>query len=116
MKKRKIGLLLFVLLTIMLCFPVQAAKIKLNKTKATITVGKTFQLKVKGTSKKVKWVSSNKKVATVTSKGKVTGKKAGTATITAKVAGKKLKCKVTIKSKTYTIKEKKRAYSYGHER
>ena len=74
-----------------------ASKIKLSKTKATIYVGKTVQLKVKGTKSKVKWSSSKKSVATVSSKGKVKGKKAGTATITAKVGSKKYKCKVTVK-------------------
>ncbi len=107
MKKRRIGLLALLLLSIMMfSLSAQAAKIKLNKTKASIKVGKTVKLKVKGTSKKVKWVSSNKKVATVTSKGKVKGKKAGTAIITAKVAGKKLKCKITVKKISYTVKER----------
>lgn len=53
-----------------------AKKIKLNKTRATVYVGKTVQLKVNN-KKKVKWSTSNKKVATVSKKGKVTGKKAG---------------------------------------
>lgn len=75
-----------------------AAKAKLNKKKATIYVGKTVQLKVKNNSKKVKWISSNKKVATVNVKGKVKGKKAGKATITAKVGNKKYKCQVTVKN------------------
>ncbi|MBQ2801849.1 MAG: Ig domain-containing protein [Lachnospiraceae bacterium] len=74
-----------------------ASKVKLNKTKATLYVGKSTQLKVKGTTKKVTWKSSNKKVATVTSKGKVTAKKKGKAIITAKVSGKKYTCKVTVK-------------------
>ncbi len=74
------------------------AKIKLNVTKKTIDKGKTYTLKVSGTSKKVKWSSSNKSVATVSSKGKVTAKKAGTATISAKVDGKTLKCKITVKN------------------
>lgn len=74
-----------------------ALKVKLNKTKATVYVGKSTQLKVTGTTKKVTWKSSNKKVATVTSKGKVTAKKKGTATITATVSGKKYTCKVTVK-------------------
>lgn len=74
-----------------------ATKVKLNKTKVTLYVGKSVQLKVKGTTKKVTWKSSNKKVATVTSKGKVTAKKKGKATITAKVSGKKYTCKVTVK-------------------
>ena len=75
-----------------------AAKIKLNKKKATIKVGATLKLKVKGTKKKATWKSSNKKVATVKA-GKVTGKKAGTVTITAKVAKKTLKCVVTVAGK-----------------
>lgn len=74
-----------------------ASKVKLNKTKATLYVGKSTQLKVKGTTKKVTWKSSNKKVATVSTKGKVTAKKKGTVTITAKVSGKKYTCKVTVK-------------------
>lgn len=70
----------------------------INKKTATLTVGKTLQLKMKNTTKKVSWSSSNKKVATVTSKGKVKAVKAGTAKITAKVSGKKYTCKVTVKN------------------
>lgn len=75
----------------------QAATIKLNCTKKTIYEGDTFKLKVKGTKKKVKWSSSNKSIASVNSKGVVTGKCDGKATITAKVSGKKLKCKIVVK-------------------
>lgn len=77
-----------------------AKKVKLNKTKATIYEGKTVTLKLKNNKKKIKWSSSNKKVATVTGKGKVKGKKAGKATITAKVGKKKYKCRVTVKRKS----------------
>lgn len=80
----------------------QAAKIKLNKKKATIKVGKKVTLKVKGTKKKAKWSSNKKSVATVTQKGVVKGKKAGTAKITAKVAKKKYTCKVTVKASNKT--------------
>lgn len=80
--------------------PVEAAaKIKLNKKKATIYVGKSVQLKIKGTKSKVKWTSNKKSVAKVDSKGKVTGKKAGKAIITAKVGKKKYKCTVIVKEK-----------------
>ncbi len=72
--------------------------IKLNKTKASVYNGKTLKLKVSGTKKKVKWSTSNKKIATVNKKGVVTPKKPGTVKITAKVAGKTLTCKVTVKS------------------
>lgn len=73
-----------------------ATKIGLNKTKVSTNVGKTVNLKVKGIKKKVKWSSSNKKIATVSKKGKVTTKKTGKVTITAKVGKKKLKCKITV--------------------
>jgi len=78
-------------------FTAQAAA-KLSKTKATIYNGKTLQLKVTGTTKSVRWSSSNKKVAKVSQKGLVTALKVGSATITATVGGKKLTCKVTVKS------------------
>ncbi|MBQ8134948.1 MAG: Ig domain-containing protein, partial [Clostridia bacterium] len=83
------------------------SKVKLNKTKATIESDGTVTLKAtvspsNVTSKKVTWTSSNKKVATVNSKGKVTAKKPGTVTITAKtVNGKTAKCKVTVKKIDY---------------
>lgn len=76
---------------------VQAAKIRLNKTKVTIRVGKSAQLKVRHTKKKVRWYSSNKRIVYVNRWGRITGKKAGKATIIAKVKGKKLKCRVTVK-------------------
>lgn len=68
--------------------PVEAAKksITLKATSATVKVGKTTTIevkKVKGLkSKKVTYKSSDKTVATVTTKGVVKGVKAGTATIT----------------------------------
>ena len=79
-----------------------AQKVKLNYTKKTIYEGDSFQLKVKGAKKKVKWSTSNKKVATVTAKGTVKGKSGGsdrrTCRITATVGGKKYSCKVTVKA------------------
>ncbi|MCI6498412.1 MAG: Ig-like domain-containing protein [Lachnospiraceae bacterium] len=101
----RIRKLLSLLLILALCFTfiptvnVEAAsKVKINKTSTTIYVGKTETLKISGTSKAVKWKTSNKSVATVSNKGEVTAKKAGTATITAKVSGKSYKCKVTVKN------------------
>lgn len=73
-------------------------KIALNKSSITISVGEQKQLALKGTKKKVTWKSGNKKVATVTKKGKVTGKAVGKTTITAKSNGKNYKCKVTVKA------------------
>lgn len=73
------------------------AKSKLNKTKITIKVGQTYKLKIKKKGKKkVKWVSKNKKIATVSKKGKVKGKKPGKTKIIAKRGKKKFTCKVTV--------------------
>ena len=101
---KRIGVLLTTFLLIVMCLAVDtttvsAAKNKLSKTKITLTQGKKYRLKVKGTKKKVKWSSTKKSVATVNKKGVVTAKKKGTAYIKAKVGKKTYKCKVTVKSK-----------------
>lgn len=79
-------------------------KVTISTKKATLAVGATKKLTAKVTPKKnvsnkIAWSSSNKKIASVTSKGVAKGVKEGTATITAKAAdgsGKKATCKVTI--------------------
>lgn len=82
-------------------------KIKLNKKKATIRAGKTLKLKLKNAkAKKVKWRSTNKKVATVSKKGKVRARKKGKTTIIAKYKGKKYKCRITVK-KAKAVENKK---------
>lgn len=78
-------------------YTAEAATVKINKKTLTLEVGKTATLKISGTTAKVTWSSSNKAVATVNSKGKVTAKKAGKATITATVNKKKYTCSVTVK-------------------
>lgn len=70
----------------------------ISKTKATLYNGKTLKLKVTGTTKAVKWSSSNAKVAKVDKNGLVTAKKVGKATIAAQVGAQKLTCVVTVKS------------------
>lgn len=94
-----------------------AAKVRLNKTKATLLKGQSLQLKMRGTRSKVTWRTSRKSVATVSRKGKVTAKKKGSATITAIVRGKRYRAKITVevprlnkrsltlnKGKTYRLK------------
>lgn len=100
--KTKRTLALFLICVIAFSTPIQTkvnAAAKLNIKSKTLQVGQSTTLKVKGTKKKVKWSSSNKKVATVTQKGKVTAKKAGTATINAKIGKKTLKCKIKVQKK-----------------
>lgn len=79
--------------------------IKLNKSSLTLYKETTGQLKatVKGSSKKPSWKSSDKSVATVSSKGKINAKKAGTVTITAAVSGVKASCTVTVKNPTIKL-------------
>lgn len=72
----------------------------ISKKNVSLTVGKSATLKLNGTKQKVTWKSSNKKVATVNSKGKIVAKKTGKATITATVLKKKYTCKVTVKAKS----------------
>ncbi|MBQ7066713.1 MAG: Ig-like domain-containing protein [Lachnospiraceae bacterium] len=78
-------------------------KITVNKKKVTLKKGKKFQVVVTKSpitaQDKVTFKSSNKKVATVTSKGVIKAKKAGKATITVKAGKKTAKITVTVKKK-----------------
>lgn len=79
-------------------------KVKLNTKNFVLSAGESKKLKAsvtpkKNTCSKVVWYSSNKKVATVSSKGVVKGLQEGSAKITAKAAdgsGKKASVTVTI--------------------
>ncbi len=98
-----------------------AATLKLNTTKKTLVIGKTYRLKVNNTTKKVTWTSSNPKIATVSEKGVVKAKRSGTTTITAKVGKKRLECTVKVitmqksyESKTiHLINKERRKYGYA---
>ncbi len=79
---------------------------KLNKKQVELKIGKTYKLKVKGTSNKVKWSTSNKKIAKVSKNGVITAKKAGKAIIKAKVGKKTLKCKVSVLCRHHQFEEK----------
>lgn len=79
--------------------------VKLNKKSQTIYIGEKVKIKAviryKTKGAKIVWKSSNRKVADVTAKGAVTGKKAGKAKIRAQIKGKKITatCVVTVKKK-----------------
>lgn len=80
----------------------EVTSVTLNKSALSLEVGKTGQLSAtvlpnSATNKSVSWSSNNEAVATVSSKGIVTAKKAGTAVITATaVNGKSASCTVTV--------------------
>ena len=104
-----IVLLLAVFISVYLAVPckVQAAsKPALSKNTVSVTKGKTVTIKVRNAKKRVKWSSTNKKIAYVKKKtGKkrqkavIKAKKKGTCYIKAKIGKKTLKCKVTVKNK-----------------
>lgn len=70
----------------------------ISSTKQTISIGKKIKLSLKGTNAKIVWKSSDSRVASVTSSGLVTGKKAGSCTVYATVLGKKYICKINVKA------------------
>ena len=72
-------------------------KNKTLRVKRSFTLRATVYPKNATLAKKVTWKSSNKKIATVSSSGKVVGRKKGKVTITATVDGRRAKCIVTVK-------------------
>ncbi len=79
----------------------EAATVKISKSKVTMDIATTTTLKVTGTKSKVTWKTSNKKVASVNSKGVVKAHSVGTAKITATVSKKKYTCTVTVVDTDY---------------
>ena len=77
--------------------------LNLTSDSYTLSQGKTLQLKINGVkAKKVKWKSSNKKVATVSKNGTVKAVKSGNATISGKYKGITFKTKITVKENATT--------------
>lgn len=81
---------------------VDIKKLTMNKKKAVLKEGKKLTLTVTKNpvtaTNKITWSSSNKKVASVNSKGVVKAKRKGTAVITARASnGKKATCKITVR-------------------
>lgn len=85
---------------------VKTKKLSVNKTTVNLTKGGTFTIKANKTpfnsKDTVKFSSSNKKVATVSKKGKIVAKKNGTAYITVKSGNVSKKVKVVVKNKKAT--------------
>ena len=83
-------------------YPGVASAITLNKSEVVVRKNKTVTLKATVSpeieDKSVKWKSSDKTIATVSSSGKVTGVKSGIVTITCTsvATGEKATCKVTV--------------------
>lgn len=77
-------------------------KVELSRKSITMNKKESYKLKLKGAKlNKVKWSSSNIKIATV-KKGVVKAKKKGTCTVIAKYRSKKYKCVVRVKENKKT--------------
>ncbi len=104
------GYKVYCLVTVVAAQTESDTKVTLKPKKKFLKLKKSFYIKatVTGSSnKKVKWKSSNKKVASVTKGGKVKGKKIGTAYITATAkdgSGAYARCKVRVVRKVTKIK------------
>ena len=101
MKMKRVILAALVMVLAFALMPMNAeaaAKTKLSHSAISLPAGGKWQLSLENApaGKKVTWSSNNKKVATVSKKGKVTAKKIGTAKVTAKVKGKKYTCTVNV--------------------
>ena len=70
--------------------------IALNTTTSYLVKGETTVLKVTGISAKATWTSKNKRIANVSSSGKVTAITYGTTTVIAAVNNKSYSCKVIV--------------------
>ena len=99
-------------------------KPSLSTKKMYFYVGGKSKLKLENADGKVKWKSSNKKIATVSSTGKVKAKTIGKATVTAICNNKQYKCKIVVLSNETFVKkwcksiakELKREYKNPYDR
>lgn len=78
--------------------------VKMSATSALLVKSHVKKLKVRGFSGKIIWKSSNKKVVSVNSKGRLKAKREGNAIISAKIGKKRLGCVVSV-----TTSRKKKA-------
>ena len=114
MKSRRVSFILVIALLLLMILPVyKVDAASLSKTKATIKVGSSITIKVKGKNKKVSWSKSNGNIK-ITKQNKkqatVRGIKKGKSILKAKIGKKVYKCTITVKSKDivkYEITDKR---------
>lgn len=91
---------------------VSVSRLEITKRSYVTSKGKNIQLRVKGTSDKPVWSSSNSKVAKVSKNGTVRFRRNGNAVITADFNGKRVGCAVSVIS-AKLLKVVKRAKKIG---
>ena len=114
---------------------IQAAtkKVALHRSSLKMIKGTSYQLRLNNNKRKIRWSSSNAKIASVTSKGTVkavkngsakiyakvsatgtvTGVKAGKTTIKAAIGAKKYTSTITVKNPSFTLNASKITLSKG---
>lgn len=105
--KRRINILCLIalLLSFVLPYTPAAAKAPAMKRHLTLTVGQKTTLKISGgIIRKKSFKSSKKSIVSVTSKGKLTAKKAGQCKITATIQWKPKRVSANFSRKNYTAK------------
>ena len=87
-------------------------------TKQVVYQGKTTRLSYNYSAKKIRFISSNKKVARVDKKGIVTTRQKGTTVIEAKVRGSQknlVKVKIVVKEEPWLVNDRDTVYSHARE-
>lgn len=101
-KKSSLRIVLFIVMIVALQISVSAeAKTKISKSSVTLGIGKTYDLKITDTKKKVSWSVSRKtvsvkKLTKTGTKARIKALKSGKAVVTAKIGNKKYQCKVNV--------------------
>jgi len=121
---KKVLFSIFLSFTIfILSLPLQAISAKasssfafvvLSQYKATVDISNEFYIiAITSNGNLPSWKSSDSKIASVNTYGKVTAKKAGTVTITAKIKNAEASCKVTVNKTKIAISKKSASIERG---
>ena len=90
-------------------------KITVKQT-AYVDIYNSRSMKIMGVSKKVKYTSSNSKIASIDKNGKVTGKKQGYVTITAKLNDRTYSCRLRVYANGWIKDPNGKIYYFKNEK
>lgn len=116
--KKILGVFLILIIIILIgMVDASAAKVvRLSKNKVVMEVDSYLNLKVLDGNGKTKWASSDKNIAKVSNKGKVTAVAEGTTNITATVGKTTLSCSVTVVDSNKVKKNSEKTTEFDAEK